>query len=59
MAFSVLNHVKISGISAVIPEKEISLLDDKNLYDGDKRRIDRVIKSSGFMKRLVCYKNTM
>lgn len=59
MAFSVLNHVKISGISAVVPEKEISLLDDKNLYDGDKRRIDRVIKSSGFLKRRVCDKNTM
>lgn len=59
MAFSMLNHVRISGISVVVPPKEISLLDDKALYNGDKRRIDRVVKSSGFLKRRVCDKNTM
>ena len=53
MLFSVVKNVKIAGLSAVIPNRELSLLDDKNLYEGDKRRIERVIKSSGFLKRRV------
>lgn len=47
------SNVKISGISSVIPSKEFSLLDDKDLYNGDQKRITRVIKSSGFLKRRI------
>lgn len=50
------DNVQIKGISSVVPEKEFSLLDDKNLYNGDERRIKRVINSSGFLKRRIADK---
>lgn len=58
MVNSILNNVRISGISTVIPKKELSLLDDKSLYNGDEKKINRVIKSSGFLKRRVVDENT-
>lgn len=57
MVKACIKNVKISGISSVVPPKEISLLDNKNLYFGDKRRIDRVVNSSGFLKRRVAEDN--
>lgn len=51
---SCFENVAVKGIVSVIPQKELSLLDDEQLYNGDQRRIDRVIKSSGFLKRRVC-----
>ena len=53
MVFSLLRNVKITGLAAVVPPKELSLTDDKDLYGGDQRRIERVIKSSGFLTRRV------
>ena len=53
MPYSVFANVKIKGISCVIPPKELSLLDEPELYDGDKKKIDRIINSSGFLKRRV------
>lgn len=53
------DNVKISGISSVVPTKELCLLDDKNLYNGDEKRINRVIKSSGFLKRRITEKDVM
>lgn len=52
------SNVKIKGISTVIPRKELSLLDNKELYNGDERKIKRVIQSSGFLKRRVTDANT-
>ncbi len=52
MIFS-FNNVKLKGISAVIPPHELSLLEDKNLYNGDAKKIQRVIESSGFLNRRV------
>ncbi len=49
----VFKNAKISGISTIVPKNEKSLLDDPELYNGDSRRIDRVIKSSGFLKRRI------
>ena len=46
-------NIKIQGISSVVPAKELLLLDDENLYNGDERKIKRVINSSGFLKRRV------
>ncbi len=53
MTFSTFKNIKLAGISTVVPRKEIDLRDDKLLYDGDERRIKRVINSSGFLKRRV------
>ena len=47
------DNVKIKGISTVIPKTEKNLLDEPNLYDGNQKKINRVINSSGFLKRRV------
>lgn len=53
-----IENVKISGISVVIPTKELTLTDDKTLYNGDQKRLNKVIKSSGFLKRRIVDENT-
>lgn len=58
MVNSILKNMKIVGISTVIPFKELCLLDDKNLYRGDQKKINRVINSSGFLKRRIVDENT-
>ncbi len=50
-------NVKIKGISSVVPTKEFDIRDDEKLYGGDTRKIQRVIKSSGFLKRRVTEKD--
>jgi len=55
----IFDNAKISAISTVVPKRELSLLDDKKLYNGDKKRINRVINSSGFLKRRVADKDVM
>lgn len=57
MVKSCINNSKIVGISTVIPKKELSLLDCKDLYNGDEKKINRVIKSSGFLNRRVVENN--
>ncbi len=52
-------NIRISGISCCVPEKEYCLLNEQNLYNGDKKRINRVINSSGFLKRRVSEKDVM
>lgn len=49
---------KISGISTVIPNNERCLLNEPNLYGGNKEKINRVINSSGFLKRRITGKET-
>lgn len=53
MSFFKFCNARIRGISVVVPEREISLLDDPLLYDGDQKRINRVVNSSGFLKRRI------
>ncbi len=50
---------KISAISGVVPSRTISLLDEKELYDGDVLKLQRVIESSGFLHRRVADKNVL
>lgn len=52
------NNAKIKGISIVIPKNEKNLLDEVNLYDGNQKKINRVINSSGFLKRRVTENET-
>lgn len=58
MVKSCFENVKITGLSTVVPNKELCLLDDKSLYGGDAKKINRVIKSSGFLKRRIVEENT-
>ena len=59
MVKSVLHNVQLTGISVVVPKQEFTLLNDKNLYDGNETKIKRVIESSGFLKRRVAPKEVL
>ena len=53
-----INNVKIKGISTVVPKKEFKLEDDETLYDGNKKRLKRVMSSTGFNCRRVADEKT-
>lgn len=53
MTQSVFHHVRIAGVSAVVPEKEICLSDEVQYYDNDLKKIERTRKMVGFWKRRV------
>lgn len=53
MALSKFEHVKISGISVVVPEKEINIYDEAEYYNNSIKKIDRMRKMVGFWKRRV------
>ena len=58
MVKCIINNAKIKGISTTVPKKELSLLDMPNLYNGNEKKIKRVIESSGFLKRRIAEKKT-
>lgn len=53
MTLSKFEHVKISGISTVVPPKEINIYDEAQYYDNNIKKIDRMRKMVGFYKRRV------
>ena len=46
-------NVKISGISVIVPEKEINIYDEAEYYNNSIKKIDRMRKMVGFYKRRV------
>ena len=46
---SSVSNAKILGVSCVIPKKSLSLYDEPNLYEGNQKKIKRVVESSGFL----------
>ncbi len=58
MARSVFQHVKLSAIVTVVPEKEINIYDEAEYYDNSIKKIDRMRKMVGFHKRRVVDKKT-
>ncbi len=58
MVYSKLLNTKITGISVSVPKKELVVTEGKNLYNGDERKIKRLIQSSGFYKRRIVEKET-
>ena len=53
MSLFEFKNVKISGISVVIPEKEINIYDEAEYYNNSVKKIDRMRKMVGFYKRRV------
>lgn len=52
------DNVSIKGISTVVPTTEKNITDDKDLYNGNQKKIQRVINSSGFLKRRITQNET-
>lgn len=53
MSKAIFNCVKITGISTVVPEKEINIYDEAQYYGNSIKKIDRMRKMVGFYKRRV------
>lgn len=53
MALSLFKHVKIKGISTVVPTREINIYDEAHYYDNNIKKIDRMRKVVGFHTRRV------
>ncbi len=58
MALSKFEHAKITGISIVVPEKEINIYDEAEYYNNSIKKIDRIRKMVGFWKRRVADNTT-
>ncbi len=58
MTKSKFNHVKITGISTVVPEREINIYNESQYYDNSIKKIDRMRKIVGFHKRRVVDEGT-
>ena len=56
MRLNKFHHVIISGISVVVPNKEINIYDEAQYYDNNIKKIDRMRKMVGFHKRRVADK---
>lgn len=55
---SQFKHVKISGISTAIPQREINIYDEAEYYGNSVKKIDRMRKMVGFFKRRVIEEDT-
>ena len=45
------SNVKISGMSLVLPEREISIYDELEYYGNSEKKAERAHKMAGFWKR--------
>lgn len=53
MGFCNFTNVKITAMSIVVPEKEISIYDEVQYYNNSVKRVDRMRQMVGFHKRRV------
>lgn len=53
MPFSIFKHIRLTGISTVVPQEEISLHDELHYFGGDKRKADRMTKMVGLDRRRI------
>lgn len=58
MTLAKFKHVKISGITCVVPEKEICIFDEGEYFDNNQRRMERLKSKVGIYKRRSADKNT-
>lgn len=58
MSIVKFSHVKILGISSVVPRREISIFDEAKYYDNNLKKIQRLKKIVGFNKRRVVESGT-
>lgn len=58
MTLSTFKHVKIKGISSVVPKKEINIYDEAEYYNNSVKKIDRMRQIVGFYKRRVVEEGT-
>lgn len=54
----ITKHAKITGLSLVVPEKEISIYDELQYYENNIKKLERARKMAGFYKRRVIDENT-
>lgn len=53
-----VNNVNIVGISVCVPERQVDIFDNKNIYNGDLKKLKKVVRGTGFHKRHVLKENS-
>ena len=53
-----IQNVKISAISTCVPSRKVDVLDNKLIYGGNEKKLNRVVKDTGFRFRHVITKNS-
>lgn len=56
--FKTFCHAKITGMSLILPEKEISIYDELQYYDNNIKKLERARKMAGFFKRRIVDNDT-
>lgn len=54
----VIKNIKISAISTCIPKRRVDVLDNKQIYDGNIKKLNRIIRDTGFRFRHVIEKDS-
>ena len=58
MSKSSFNHVKVSAIKTVIPERYIDINDELEYFENNKKKLDRAKKMAGYGRRYILDKNS-
>lgn len=53
-----IQNVKISAISTCIPSRKVDVIDNKIIYDGNEKKLKRIVRDTGFRFRHVIEKTS-
>lgn len=54
----IIQNVKISAIATCVPERQVDIFNNKNIYNGNLKKLNRVVKETGFHKRHILEENS-
>lgn len=52
------NNVKISAISTCVPQRQVDIYDNKLIYNGSIKKLNKVVNGTGFHKRHILDENS-
>ena len=53
-----IQNVKISAIATCVPAREVDIYDNKSIYEGNLKKLNKVVKATGFHKRHILDENS-
>ena len=53
-----IQNVKISAIATCVPAREVDIYDNINIYEGNLKKLNKVVKATGFHKRHILDENS-
>lgn len=55
---TLVKNVNIAGIATCVPERQVDVFDNKNIYSGNIKKLNKVVNGTGFHKRHVLKENS-